>query len=135
MASVYIKYRCIGWLLCCVIFFFLFSSLNTCQLIKSYSTTRDRTLPPPVRRLGFQSHRRSPAPAEFLDSSFCHKLQVFNCTLSTVQLYIVDTFCDLSQTAKLLRSLKQSRAPSPPQQISPPSPPFPPLLPAVLTPF
>ena len=24
---------------------------------------RDRTLPPPVRRLGFQSHRRSPAPA------------------------------------------------------------------------
>ena len=31
-------------------------------LIKSYSTTRDRTQPPPVRRLGFQSHRRSPAP-------------------------------------------------------------------------
>jgi len=32
-------------------------------LIKSYSTTRDRTQPPPVRRLGFQSHRRSSAPA------------------------------------------------------------------------
>jgi len=37
-------------------------SLNTCQLIKSYSTLRDRTLPPPVRRLGSRSHR-SPAPA------------------------------------------------------------------------
>jgi len=42
-------------------------------LIKSYSTTRDRTLPPPVRRLGFQSHRRSPAPAvAALRRATCH---------------------------------------------------------------
>ena len=40
-----------------------FSQSEHVPLIKSYSTTRDRTLPPPVRRLGFQSHRRSSAPA------------------------------------------------------------------------
>jgi len=40
-----------------------FSQSEHVPLMKSYSTTRDRTLPPPVRRLGFQSHRRSPAPA------------------------------------------------------------------------
>jgi len=48
------------------------SCLNTSQLIKSYSTTRDRTLPPPVRRLGSRSHR-SPAPAAAaLRCATCH---------------------------------------------------------------
>ena len=41
-------------------------------LIKSYSTTRDRTLPPPVQRLGFRSHL-SPAPAvAALRCATCH---------------------------------------------------------------
>ena len=49
-----------------------FPCVNTCHLIKSYSTTRDRTLPPPVRRLGFRSHL-SPAPAAAaLRCSACH---------------------------------------------------------------
>ena len=39
-----------------------FSQSEHVPLIKIYSTTRDRTLPPPVWRLGFRSHR-SPTPA------------------------------------------------------------------------
>ena len=41
-------------------FFQLLPSVQHVLLIKSYSTTRDRTLPPPVRRLGSQSHRSAP---------------------------------------------------------------------------
>jgi len=51
----------------------LFFQSEHVPLIKCYSTTRYRTLPPPVRRLGFQSHRRSPAPAAAaLRCATCH---------------------------------------------------------------
>jgi len=45
----------------------IFSQSEHVPLIICYSMTRDRILPPPVRRLGFQSYLRSPAPATAVD--------------------------------------------------------------------
>jgi len=49
-----------------------FSQSEHVPLIKCYSTTRDRTLPPPIRRLGFRSHRSPTPAAAVLRRATCH---------------------------------------------------------------
>ena len=49
-----------------------FQILKHVPLTKSYSTARDRTLPPPVRRLGSRSHRFPAPAAAALRCATCH---------------------------------------------------------------
>ena len=53
-------------------FSFVFFQSELVPLIKCYSTTRDRTLLPPVRQLGFRSHRFPAPAAAALRRATCH---------------------------------------------------------------